>query len=1351
MATFNGTEGNDTLIGGAAADEVNGNGGNDFLQGGDGIDTVVGGAGNDTMSGNGGNDWVRGGTGNDQVSGGSGQDSFAFADFGAANADTLVDFDGGWDNLQLDASAFTALGANGRFASGDARFFAGAAAHDADDRIIYNQATGQLWYDADGNGAGTAQLIATLSNRSAMSATDIWVFNSGGTPPPGAINGTTGNDTLVGTSGPDTINGLGGNDSLIGNEGSDQLNGGDGEDTLDAYNGQTSPRGSGGVVDTLDGGLGNDTYRYWHGGAVVQDAGGVDTIELNIDGEYVLPAGIENLSIIGSSNDNVGVTGNDLSNVIVASNEDDRIFGLGGNDSIDAGINHDNVDGGAGDDTIYGGDEGNINEQDILTGGAGADHFVIARPGGSLVDQITDFVSGTDQLRLDGRLFSEIGASGSFTPADARFTYGTAAFDASDRIIFNASTGQLFYDADGTGSQAQVLIASNLATPTATDFEVVNGTTPGSSIVGTDGNDSLVGTADNDTIDGLGGNDTIRGLGGDDRLVGGAGVDSIVGGDGNDTLIGHDGARDRSGVPSADTLDGGLGNDRYEVQQGDVILADAGGVDSVFADTTWTLSAGLENLRIGGSDADGASGTGNELDNLIDLSGMEHGGTASGLAGNDTILGAQHHTTLLGGTGNDSLVGQNFGNTFNGGAGNDTLNGLGDFVFDVTPGAANADLIQGFNNSDNQILLDGSVFTALGFNGTFAADDPRFFSAPGAHGGHDADDRIIFNSATTQLWYDADGSGSGAAQLIVSEAPGQFITAGDITVFNAPGAAINGTEGNDSLVGTTSNDTINGFGGNDTIDGGVGADSMVGGAGDDLYFVDNTGDVIAESENGGIDEVRPNISFQYTLPDWVNNLTLTGETTVGFGNAIENAMRGQDTRFSELHGADGNDTLISGAAGATMYGDAGNDQITGSAVRDFAAGGAGDDSISTGAGDDSVSLMFDGGATGYGRDTIDGGAGFDALEFFQNVSQSGINLNMAAGTVSNAQGSAVFTNIESVSGTNNNDLMVGDAGNNRLSGIFGNDTLDGGAGNDTLVGDQTSLGFQGADTFVFSATPGAANADSVSDFISGLDTMQLDATVMAALGASGRFSSSDARFFAGAAAHDADDRVIYNSASGQLWYDADGNGAGSQQLLATLSAGVALTASDIVVANGTAAPPPPDGTNGTEGNDTMIGTAGNDTLNGLGGNDFMQGQAGVDVLRGGAGNDTMSGNDGNDSVEGGAGNDRVTGGSGQDAFVFREFGAANADTLTDFDGNGWDNLRFDNAAFTALGADGRFSSGDARFFAGTAAHDADDRIIYNAATEQVLYDADGNGAGAAQLVATLQAGATLVASDIWVI
>jgi Ca2+-binding RTX toxin-like protein len=73
---------------------------------------------------------------------------------------------------------------------------------------------------------------------------------------------------------------------------------------------------------------------------------------------------------------------------------------------------------------------------------------------------------------------------------------------------------------------------------------------------------------------------------------------------------------------------------------------------------------------------------------------------------------------------------------------------------------------------------------------------------------------------------------------------------------------------------------------------------------------------------------------------------------------------------------------------------------------------------------------------------------------------------------------------------------------------------------------------------------------------------------MTALGAGGNFAAGDARFFSGAGAtagHDADDRVIYNSTTGQLFYDADGTGGAAQILFATLNPGLALTASDFAV------------------------------------------------------------------------------------------------------------------------------------------------------------------------------------------
>src|SRR5438128_1036580 len=145
MATINGTAGNDTIVGSTESDVVDGSSGNDNIQAGAGMDTVYGNTGNDTLSGNADADWVEGDSGNDEVRGGPGQDSIGFREYGAANADTLPDFDAGWDNIQLDAAAFTEIGATGRMASGDARFYSApgaTAGHDADDRIVYNSSTG---------------------------------------------------------------------------------------------------------------------------------------------------------------------------------------------------------------------------------------------------------------------------------------------------------------------------------------------------------------------------------------------------------------------------------------------------------------------------------------------------------------------------------------------------------------------------------------------------------------------------------------------------------------------------------------------------------------------------------------------------------------------------------------------------------------------------------------------------------------------------------------------------------------------------------------------------------------------------------------------------------------------------------------------------------------------------------------------------------------------------------------------------------------------------------------------------------------------------------------------------------
>src|SRR5205823_13853997 len=102
-----------------------------------------------------------------------------FREFAAANADTVANFASASDMLRFDHNGFTQLGAVGHFASGDARFYAAAGAtggHDADDRLVYNTSTGQLYYDADGSGAGAAELVATLQGAPGVAATDMWVI-----------------------------------------------------------------------------------------------------------------------------------------------------------------------------------------------------------------------------------------------------------------------------------------------------------------------------------------------------------------------------------------------------------------------------------------------------------------------------------------------------------------------------------------------------------------------------------------------------------------------------------------------------------------------------------------------------------------------------------------------------------------------------------------------------------------------------------------------------------------------------------------------------------------------------------------------------------------------------------------------------------------------------------------------------------------------------------------------------------------------------------------------------------------------------------------------------------------------
>ena len=174
-------------------------------------------------------------------------------------------------------------------------------------------------------------------------------------------------------------------------------------------------------------------------------------------------------------------------------------------------------------------------------------------------------------------------------------------------------------------------------------------------------------------------------------------------------------------------------------------------------------------------------------------------------------------------------------------------------------------------------------------------------------------------------------------------------------------------------------------------------------------------------------------------------------------------------------------------------------------------------------------------------------------------SATGLNLSAAAfGATLEDDSSArgvqlLLSGADTITGTNYADVLFGHAGNDQLSGGAGNDTLSGGLGKDVLIGGT------GADSFVFNTKLGTTNIDTIDDFNVINDTILLDNDIFTKVGAIGDLSAG--AFYTGTAAHDATDRIIYNKATGALFYDADGKGGAAAVQFAVVDAGLALKAS----------------------------------------------------------------------------------------------------------------------------------------------------------------------------------------------
>ena len=153
--------------------------------------------------------------------------------------------------------------------------------------------------------------------------------------------------------------------------------------------------------------------------------------------------------------------------------------------------------------------------------------------------------------------------------------------------------------------------------------------------------------------------------------------------------------------------------------------------------------------------------------------------------------------------------------------------------------------------------------------------------------------------------------------------------------------------------------------------------------------------------------------------------------------------------------------------------------------------------------------------------------------------------------------------IENASGGSAGDVLVGNQWNNALSGRGGDDTLNGLAGNDVLNGGRGAdrlIGSAGCDAFVFADTIGPGEIDRIADFSPVADVIRLKQAIFGALASLGGLAAN--AFHVGAVAEDASQRIIYDSATGALFYDQDGDRSIAPVQFASLNAGLALTHED---------------------------------------------------------------------------------------------------------------------------------------------------------------------------------------------
>jgi len=837
-----------------------------------------------------------------------------------------------------------------------------------------------------------------------------------------------------------TINGTTGNDNLLGGVGDDIITGNAGDDTLNG----------GGGNNTLNGGAGNDNY-YIGATDTIIDSAGIDTVYLNIgyqvagntiDMRTFGGGKIENLDAFyyqAVNNTELTIIGNSASNTIGGSRDNtillrNDIDGGAGDDTLFGGTQADTLVGGLGNDFLNG---GNDTISDNLAGGKGDDTYfyrnetedIIYEAAGEGIDTI-ELDSTFSILDMRSPMYNNIeNINGSDDP-DGVVLFGNSLankitggsgndlldgssdskkdiliggeggdeyliHDLKDTIIETGTTGgdldKISLDADfdnntnTTDTTSYTLSDTKIEELDASRYDsnlILKGNAKTETIIiGGDGNDSITGGTASDELIGNAGDDTL--FGGNDTLT-----DGLLGDDGNDTYVlidTNDIINDDVGANTIQLMSSFKGDSLDLTEMGDYNYTFATAAISVIDATD--VSKGLTLT------ANATIAT-----------------TINGGKGKDTIIGLGGDDILYGNCGNDSISGGDGNDLITGGTGNDTING-GNGISWLYGDAGNDYLISG--DGDDELYGGDGNDTLQGGTGS-----NRFWGGKG-------NDTYIFDGTETltpTTITEFLNEGIDTVKLTSNFSGGSASIADYDNVENLDASELTG---NITLTGNSLANTITGGGGDDTIYGGLGGDKMIGGLGDDAYHIDSYKDTVIESKNHFYDTIYiEDYNFgntkSYTLAENVEaldlnslDLDLTAAEKISFAkNRFVFNGNSSDNRI-EVDGEIGDYLKISGGAG--------NDSISSGGGNEVIDGGSGDDTINS----------------WHGNDTLTGGTGADTYQFAENDGNDFITATDATDIIDITTGTGIGTHFDFLFYTDK-------------KGNFYIDYTDGGAGDDVI-------------------------------------------------------------------------------------------------------------------------------------------------------------------------------------------------------------------------------------------------------------------------------------------------------------